>query len=125
MRTQYQAGLLYKRVHILVQQLRLLSHQGLTMFSFLTDMNNDLYLNTVDSVGYAIQGSVLVTADGAEALRQVIVNRVRLQRGEYAYNLARGIDYMGLLLTDTPLVRIWEDQVLEMVTSITEVQGIN
>lgn len=87
-------------------------------------MNNDLYLNTVDSVGYAIQGSVLVTADGAEALRQVIVNRVRLQRGEYAYNLARGIDYMGLLLTDTPLVRIWEDQVLEMVTSITEVQGI-
>lgn len=94
------------------------------MFSFLTDKNNDLYLNTVDSVGFAIQGSVLVTSDGAEALRQVIVNRVRLQRGEYSYNIARGIDYMGLLLTDTPLVRIWEDQVLEMVSSITEVKGI-
>lgn len=94
------------------------------MFSFLTDQNNDLYLNTTDSVGKATAGSLLVTSDGAEALRQVIINRVRLQRGEYAYNLARGVDYMGLLLTDTPLVRIWEDQVLELVSSITEITGI-
>lgn len=94
------------------------------MFSFLTNDKNDLYLNTTDSGGKAVSGSVLVTADGAEALRQEIVNRVRLQRGEYEYDLTRGVDYMGLLLTDTPLVRIWEGQVLDLVRNITEITGI-
>lgn len=94
------------------------------MFSFLTDDNNDLYLDITDTVGYATAGSVLVTAEGAEALRQVIVNRVRLQRGEYSYDLNRGIDYMGLLLVDTPLVRLWEDQIMDLVDSIQEITGI-
>lgn len=94
------------------------------MFSFLTNDKNDLYLNTTDTGGLAVSGSVLVTASGAEALRQVIVNRVRLQRGEYEYDLTRGVDYMGLLLTDTPLVRIWEGQVLDLVRNISDITGI-
>jgi len=95
------------------------------MFSFLTDNKNDLYLDITDTVGKATSGSVLVSSDGAEALRQVIVNRVRLQQGEYEYDLSRGVDYMGLLLTDTPLVRIWENQVLELVDEIDEITGID
>lgn len=94
------------------------------MFSFLTNNRNDLYLSTVDSSGKAVSGSVLVTGTDAEALRQELVNRVRLQRGEYQYDLTRGIDYMGLLLTDTPLVRIWEGQVLDLVRSISQITSI-
>lgn len=94
------------------------------MYSFLTDENNDLFLSLTDSGGNAVSGSVLVTGTDAEALRQILVNRIRLQRGEYQYNLSRGIDYMGLLLTDTPQVRIWEGQVLELVRSIAEITGI-
>lgn len=94
------------------------------MFSFLTDKNNDLYLDITNSVGKATSGSVLVTSNGAEALRQVIVNRVRLQKGEYPYDISRGVDYMGLLLTDTPLVRLWEKQVLDLVNDISEITAI-
>ena len=94
------------------------------MFSFLTNSNNDLYLDITDSVGLATSGSVLVTGEDAKALEQVIVNRVRLQQGEYEYNLNRGIDYMGLLLTDTPLVRLWEKQILDLVDDIDEITGI-
>ncbi|MEE1227258.1 MAG: hypothetical protein UHM08_09175 [Bacteroidales bacterium] len=94
------------------------------MFSLLTDKNNDLYLNITDNTGLAISNSVLATDDSSDALRQVIVNRVRLQQGEYKYDLSRGIDYMGLLLTDTPLVRIWENQVLSLVSNIPEITGI-
>lgn len=94
------------------------------MYSFLTNNENDLYLNIVDTSGKAVSGSVLVTGQDSEALRQEIVNRVRLQRGEYNYNLTRGIDYMGLLLTDTPLVRIWEEQVLDLVRNIPGITGI-
>lgn len=94
------------------------------MFSFLTDDKNDLYLDIVDSTGKAVSNSVLVTDNGANALRQIIVNKVRLQQGEYNYDLSRGIDYMGLLLTDTPNVRIWEKQVLDLVSNIEEVTGI-
>lgn len=94
------------------------------MLSFLTDINNDLYLDATDSTGEAIASSVLVSAEGAEALRQVIVNRVRLQLGEYPYDTERGVDYMGLLLTDTPKVRLWEKQVLDIINSIPEVKTI-
>ena len=94
------------------------------MFSFLTNDNNDLYLTSADSGGKASKSSVLVSADGAEALRQEIVNKVRLQRGEYGYNLNRGVDYMNLLLTDTPLIRIWEEQVLEIIRNMEDVKNI-
>ena len=94
------------------------------MFSFLTNNDNDLYLTLTDTSGLAVSGSELVTGYDDEALRQVIVNKVRLQRGEYAYNIARGIDYMGLLLTDKPLVRIWEGQILDLVRNIEHVTGI-
>lgn len=94
------------------------------MFSFLTDSNNDLYLDIVDSTGKAVSNSVLVTDNDANALRQIIINKVRLQQGEYAYDLTKGIDYMGLLLTDTPNVRIWEKQVLDLISGIEEIKDI-
>lgn len=61
---------------------------------------------------------------GAEALRQQVVNRVRLQRREYGYDTERGIDWSNLLLTDTPLMRIWEQQVMDIINSIPEVKKI-
>lgn len=94
------------------------------MYSFLTNDKNDLYLSSTNTGGKAVAGSVLVTGSADKALQQVIVNRVRLQQGEYNYDLSRGIDYMGLLLTDTPLVRIWEKQVLDLVNSISQITGI-
>jgi hypothetical protein len=94
------------------------------MNSFLTDNENDLYLNITDSGGNAVDGSILVMGTNAEALRQVIVNRVRLQKGEYQYNLNRGIDYTGLLLTDKPLVRLWQKEVLDLVKNIAHITGI-
>lgn len=94
------------------------------MFSLLTNEKNDLYLNITDSGGKAVSGSVLMTGSDNLALEQDIVNRVRLQKGEYSYDLTRGIDYMGLLLADKPLVRLWEGQVLDLVRSIPEITGI-
>lgn len=94
------------------------------MFSLLTNEKNDLYLNVTDSGGKAVSGSVLVTGSDLNALEQIIVNKVRLQKGEYSYDLSRGIDYMGLLLTDKPLVRLWEGQVLDLVRGIKEITGI-
>lgn len=94
------------------------------MFSFLTDKDNDLYLDVVGTDGKAVAGAELVMSNGAEALRQIIVNRVRLQQGEYPYDLSRGIDYMGLIFTDKPLVRIWEEQVLSLVKKISGITGI-
>lgn len=94
------------------------------MLSFLTDDNNDLYLTLTDTGGNAVDGSELVMGSEIESLRQIIVNKVRLQRGEYQYDLSRGIDYTGLLLTENPLVRIWEGQVIDLVSSISEVKTI-
>lgn len=94
------------------------------MLSFLTDDNNDLYLTLTDTGGNAVDGSELVMGSEVESLRQVIVNRVRLQRGEYQYDLLRGIDYANLILSDTPAVRIWEEQVLDLIKSIPDVKTI-
>lgn len=94
------------------------------MYSFLTDDNNDLYLTLTDSSGKAVSGSELKIGSELESLRQIIVNKVRLQQGEYQYDLQRGIDYMGLILTDTPAVRIWESQVLDLIRSIPEITDI-
>lgn len=94
------------------------------MLSFLTDDNNDLYLTLTDTGGNAVDGSELVMGSEAESLRQVIVNMVRLQRGEYQYDLLRGIDYANLILSDTPAVRIWEEQVLDLVKNIPDVKTI-
>ena len=94
------------------------------MLSFLTDDNNDLYLTLTDTGGNAVDGSELVIGSEIESLRQIIVNKVRLQRGEYQYDLLRGIDYANLILSDTPAVRIWEEQVLDLVKSIPDVKTI-
>lgn len=94
------------------------------MYSFLTDDNNDLYLTLTDSGGKAVSGSELCVGSELESLRQIIVNKIRLQQGEYQYDLQRGIDYMGLILTDTPAVRIWESQVLDLIRAIPEITEI-
>ena len=94
------------------------------MLSFLTDDNNDLYLTLTDTGGNAVSGSELVMGDEAESLRQVIVNRVRLQRGEYQYDVLRGIDYTGLILSDTPAVRIWEGQVFDVINEISDIKTV-
>lgn len=94
------------------------------MLSFLTNDNNDLYLTLTDTGGNAVSGSELVMGDEAESLRQVIVNRVRLQRGEYQYDLLRGVDYTGLILSDTPAVRIWEGQVFDIINEIPDIKTV-
>lgn len=94
------------------------------MFSLLTNEKNDLYLNVTDSGGKAVSGSILMVGSNSDALEQIIVNKVRLQKGEYSYDLTRGIDYMGLLLNDKPLVRLWEGQIIDLVRSIKEITGI-
>lgn len=85
------------------------------MKSFGTNINNDIYL---DSYGeFAI-------LKGANAEAQVVKNILRLQQYEYSYDLSRGIDYLGSVLTDSPNLPSWENQLLNTVKSISFVKQI-
>ena len=85
------------------------------MRSFATDIDNDIYL---DSYGnFAI-------VDGVDAEAQVIKNILRLQQYEYSYDLSRGIDYMGNVLTDSPNLVAWQSQMLDTVRRLSFVQQI-
>ena len=85
------------------------------MKSFATDINNDIYL---DSYGeFAI-------VSGVDAEAQVIKNILRLQQYEYSYDLSRGIDYLGNVLTDSPNLTAWQSQVLNTVKGLSFVKQI-
>lgn len=83
------------------------------MIGFLTDSNNDLFL---DNLGNISTGAEL------DAIKQQILNRIRLQQGEYQYDLTRGVNYMGYMLTDSPNLRLWENQIFDIVRSV---EGVN
>lgn len=86
------------------------------MKSFMTDDNNDLML---DSRGYLYIGV------DAEAYRQIIVNRIKLQQYEYPYNLERGINWLGYVLGVQTNLNIWEAQILNLVNKISFVNKIS
>lgn len=85
------------------------------MIGFITDENNDIML---DSIGN------LKIADGVEAYRQNMVNRIRLQQYEYSYDLTRGINWMGYLLGNNVNIGMWQAQLLEMVSGLPYVKSI-
>ena len=85
------------------------------MKSFATDINNDIYL---DSYGE------FAVVDGAEAEAQVIKNILRVQQYEYSYDLSRGIDYMGNVLTDSPNLLAWQTQLIDVVKGLSFVNQI-
>ena len=85
------------------------------MKSFLTNIDNDIYL---DSYGN------FTTAEGIDAEAQVLRNILRLQQYEYSYDLSRGIDYLGNVLTDAPNLIAWETQVLNTVKHLDFVNQI-
>lgn len=85
------------------------------MKCFITDVDNDWKL---DSLGN------LMVADGIEAYRQNLSNRIRLQQYEYAYDLMRGINYFGYVFADGGNLKAWEAQVLELVSGLEYVKRI-
>lgn len=85
------------------------------MKSILTDIDNDIYL---DSYGN------FATAEGIDAQAQVIKNVLRLQQYEYSYDLSRGIDYLGNVLSDSPNLTAWQTQVLNIVKHLDFVNQI-
>lgn len=85
------------------------------MKSFASDINNDIYL---DSYGD------FTIVSGAEAEAQVIKNVLRLQQYEYSYDLSRGVDYFGNVLTDSPNLLAWQTQVLGIVKGLSFVKQI-
>ena len=85
------------------------------MIGFITDANNDIML---DSIGN------LKTADGADAYRQHIMNRLRLQQYEYPYDLTRGINWLGYVFGDGANIPMWQTQVLDMVGNIDFVKSV-
>lgn len=85
------------------------------MKSFATDIDNDIYLD---------QYGELAIVDAADAEAQVIKNIMRLQQYEYSYDLLRGVDYMGSVLTDSPNLLAWQTQVLNIVKNLDFVNQI-
>ena len=85
------------------------------MISFITDDNNDLMLDAIGNIK---------TDTGAEAYRQHLINRVRLQQYEYPYDLTRGINWLGYVLGNTVNLAVWQTQILDMVGSVSFVKSI-
>lgn len=86
------------------------------MYSIITDSNNDIMLDKVGEIR---------TADGAEAYRQHLINRIRLQQYEYPYDLTRGINWLGYLLGHNINIAIWEKQLLDLVSGVPFVKSID
>lgn len=85
------------------------------MLSIITDENNDLQLDAVGNIKMDV---------GAEAYRQHLINRIRLQQYEYPYDLTRGINWLGYVLGHNVNLAIWESQLLELVNGISFVNEI-
>lgn len=85
------------------------------MIGFITDSDNDW---TVDGLGNLLVG------EGIDAYRQNILNRMRLQQFEYAYDLTRGINYMGYVFSDGGNLKAWETQTLGLVSDLPYVRNI-
>ncbi len=85
------------------------------MIGFITDENNDL---TLDNLGNIKMES------GIETYRQHIVNELRLQQYEYAYDPNKGINYLGYVLGQTGNLVAWESQVLDTVNAMPFIKKI-
>lgn len=85
------------------------------MFGFLTNDNNDFYL---DSRGD------MATSSGIGAYTQHLLNLLKVQKYEYPYDLSRGINYLGYLLTDKPNMQAWETEFLDTVNNVSFVKNI-
>jgi len=85
------------------------------MKSFITDDNNDL---TLDNLGN------IRMEEGIEAYRQHLVNEIRLQQYEYAYDLTKGVNWMGYVLGQTGNIMMWESQFLALITNTSFVKKI-
>ena len=85
------------------------------MKCFATNLDNDIYLDPYGDFA-------IVESSQAEA--QVLKNILRTQQYEYSYDLTRGIDYMGGVLTDSPNLLAWQNQLLDVVKGISFVKQI-
>lgn len=85
------------------------------MIGIITDDNNDIVLNDIGNIKME---------SGAEALRQQLLNRFLLQKREYQYDTNRGVDYSNYIFTDTPMAKLWEAEVFEIIDSIPEILSI-
>ena len=85
------------------------------MKCFITDIDNDWKLDDLGN---------LQVAEGLEAYRQNISNRIKLQQYEYAYDLTRGINYFGYVFANGGNLKAWEAQVLDLVSTLDYVKRI-
>lgn len=85
------------------------------MIGIITDDNNDIVLNDIGNIKME---------SGAEALRQQLLNRFLLQKREYQYDTNRGVDYSNYIFTDTPMAKLWEAEIFEIIDSIPEILSI-
>lgn len=85
------------------------------MKCFITDIDNDWELDALGN---------LKVAEGIEAYRQNLSNRIKLQQFEYAYDLTRGINYFGYVFADGGNLKAWEAQVLDLVSNLDYVKRI-
>lgn len=85
------------------------------MIGVITDDNNDIVLNDIGNIKME---------SGAEALRQQLLNRFLLQKREYQYDTNRGVDYSNYIFTDTPMAKLWEAEVFEIIDSIPEILSV-
>lgn len=85
------------------------------MKGFITDASNDLMLDALGN---------LRIESGIEAYRQNLINSIRLQQYEYAFNLSEGLNYMGYLFGDNANLAAWEMQLFDLLKSKDFVKSI-
>lgn len=86
------------------------------MIGFITNDDNDLMLDT--------RGNIRMEG-GAECYRQNLVNRLRLQKYEYPYDLDRGINWLGNAFGMNGNLALWQAEVLDLLGEIEYIDSMD
>lgn len=79
------------------------------MKSFLTDENNDLYLNGQNQVA---------TGSDNEAIAQIVINALRTIKGELQLNIDSGVPYFETIFNKNPDIQLWQGFMIEEAEKI-------
>lgn len=87
------------------------------MFTISTtnDRYNDIYLDN---------GGNLAISENANALANISKNAVLTNQGELEYNTEAGIPYFNTIFADTPLIDMFQANIVQTVESLDKVERV-
>ena len=84
----------------------------------------DILLSTLTHDIVFDDGGELQSVEGAAMVAQKVWIRLDTQLGEWLYDLAMGIDYLGVVLVKAPDSRVTRSQFVVQINAVDEVTAI-